>query len=139
MGHSYVEYRGQHRLLPDIEIVTVVHLLLDASRQESPTLTPGVAQLLAAWTTLIDTYGPGTIDVDLDGHLRTDADRDNLLRLIELARQRLQEAGPLVPGESMNRIVDAPGVLDFADRPVGDVLAAFDRFAAVLTGVSAAS
>lgn len=134
MGHSVVEYRGQARRLHDIEIVTVVHIVLDAWRSEqgAPPVTPGVERLLAAWTAMIDTYGPGTLDVELDGFLQTDADRESLSRLMQRARERLAARGDVVTGDYMNRIVDAPGVLEFVDRPVADVLAAFDRFGAVL-------
>ena len=134
MGHSVVEYRGRTRRLHDIEIVTVVHVVLDAWRSEpgAATVTPGVARLLAAWSTMIDTYGPGTLDVELDPFLETEADRESLSRLMQRARERLAARGDVVPGEYMNRIVDAPGVLEFVDRPVADVLAAFDRFGAVL-------
>lgn len=134
MGHSVVEYRGHVRRLHDIEIVTVVHVVLDARRAEggAPPLTPGVERLLAAWSTMFDTYGPGTLDIELDGFLETDADRESLAALMQRARERLAAQGDVVSGAYMNRIVDAPGVLEFVDRPLADVLAAFDRFGAVL-------
>lgn len=134
MGHSVVEYRGRSRRLHDIEIVTVVHIVLDARRSEdgAPPVTPGVERLLAAWSTMFDTYGPGTLDVELDGYLESEADRESLSRLMQRARARLAGQGDVVSGDYMNRIVDAPGVLEFVDRPLADVLAAFDRFAAVM-------
>ncbi len=136
MGHSVVEYRGQARRLRDIEIVTVVHIALDAWRSEpgAAPVTPGVERLLGAWSTMFDTYGPGTLDIELDGFLETEADRESLSGLLQRARDRLAGQGDVVPGDYMNRIVDAPGVLEFVDRPLADVLGAFDRFGAVLAG-----
>lgn len=134
MGHSYVEFRGRSRLMPDIEIVTAVHVVLDVVR-ETPSLklTENIDALLESWGTLMEPYGPGCLDVALDKFVETDADRDCLLDLLERSRGKLQEFGATVPGDYLDRVVDAPGVLQFVDRPVGDVLVAFDKMKGVLT------
>jgi len=56
------------------------------------------------------------------------------LKLIELSRQRVQRFGPVVPGDYLNRIVDAPAIFYFYDRPMPQALAAFDKFAEPLSG-----
>jgi hypothetical protein len=135
MGHSFVEFRDQTQMMHDIEIVTVVHAILDATRQTSdfPQLTDNIKALLNSWSTMIDTYGPGCLDIDLNQFLHTDADRDCMFRLIEFSRSKIQCFGPTVPGDYLNRIVDAPGVLQFVDRPTADVLVAFDKFIELLS------
>jgi hypothetical protein len=135
MGHSFVEFRDQTQMMHDIEIVTVVHAILDATRKTSgsPQLTDNIKALLNSWSTIIDTYGPGCLDIDLNQFVRTDADRDCMLRLIECSRSMIQRFGSTVPGDYLNRIVGAPGVLKFVDRPTADVLVAFDKFIELLS------
>ncbi len=135
MGHSFVEFGDQSRMMADVEIVTVVHAVLDAVRKapDSFQLTANAKGLLDAWSTLIDVYGPGCLEIDFNRHIRTDADRDCMLRLIKLARGMMQRFGPTIPGDYLNAIVDAPGVLVFADRPTADVVVAFDRFIDLLS------
>lgn len=72
-------------------------------------------------------------NIDLNQFVHTDADRDCLFGLLELSRNPLQRFGSWVPGDYLNRIVDAQGVLDFVDRPTSEVLAAFDKFTGLLT------
>lgn len=134
MGHSFVEFKDRTRMLNDIEIVTVVHIVLDMVRQASDSLqlTDQVRALVDSWSALIDTYGPGLLDIDLNQFLRTDADRDSLLELLRASRDMLERFGPLIPGEYLNRIVDAPGVLEFVDRPTSEVQDAFDKFIELL-------
>jgi hypothetical protein len=42
--------------------------------------------------------------------------------------------GPVVPGDYLNRIVDAPAILEFYDWPIAKALAAFDKFTKLLGG-----
>jgi hypothetical protein len=134
MGHSYVEFRGRSRLLQDVEIITVVHLVLDTARLEagSPRLTDGVEALLGNWRTLIDVYAPGCLEVGLDASVRTDVDHDCLLSLLARSRSRLEGIGPVVPGPFLDEIIDAPAIFSFGDRPTPGVIRAHDRFASVL-------
>jgi hypothetical protein len=55
-----------------------------------------------------------------------------MVSLLEFARSTVQRLGSLVPGHYLNRIVDAPAVLEFVDQPTVEILAAFDKFTAVL-------
>lgn len=135
MGHSFVTFRDQTQMMHDAEIVIVVHAILEATRKtsDSPQLTNNIKALLHAWDTVSDTYGSGCLDIDLNQFVRTGADRDCLLRLIEFSRSRVQNFGSIVPGDYLNKIVDAPGVLQFVDRPTVDVLVAFDKFIELLS------
>jgi hypothetical protein len=121
-------------LMQDVEIVAVVHILLDTAREAASSiqLTDGVAGLLGAWGSFIDVYAPGCLDVQLERFVQTDADRDSLLALASRARARVVQFGAAVPADYLDRIVDAPGVLEFGDWPVPGVLAAFDKFTGVL-------
>jgi hypothetical protein len=130
MGHSYVEYRRRDLLMHDIEIVTVVSVVLDAVRNGTgvPRVTPNVKRLLESWENLFDAYGPGCLGFSLDEFVRTEEDRMCLRDLFELAANWLGRQGAVVSGEYLDRIVGAPGVLEFQDRPVADILVSFEKF-----------
>jgi hypothetical protein len=125
-------------MMRDAEIVIVVHVILDVTRQTpdipAPQLTENIKALLDSWGALIDVYGPGSVGIDFNESVRTDADRDCLLRLIDISRQSLQRFGPVVPGAYLNRVVDAPVILEFFDWPAAKALAAFDKFNKLLSG-----
>jgi hypothetical protein len=136
MGHSFVDFRDRTQMMHDIEIITVVHIILDVTRQTSEQhalqLTTNIKAMLDSWSALIDVYGPGTVGIDFNEFVHTDDDRDALLRLIELARQSIQRFGAVVPAGYMNRVIDAPAIFEFDDRPMAKVLAAFDKFIKLL-------
>jgi hypothetical protein len=136
MGHSYVDFRDRTQMMHDIEIITVVHVILDVMRHNSEPLalqpTENIRAMVDSWSTMIDVYGSGTVNIDFNEVVHTEEDQTCLLELIELARQRVQRFGPVVPGDYLNRIIDAPAIFDFTDRPKAKVLAAFDKFTELL-------
>jgi hypothetical protein len=138
MGHSYVDFRDRTQMMHAIEIITIVHVILDVMRQtaEPPALQPteNIKAILDSWGTMIDVYGSGTASINFNEFVHTDEDRNCLLKLIELARQKVQRFGPVVPGDYLNRITDAPAIFNFTDRPITKVLAAFDKFTELLGG-----
>jgi hypothetical protein len=138
MGHSFVEFRDRVRMMNDAEIVVVVHIILDVTRQApdmpAPQLTENIEALLESWRTLIDVYGPGSVGIDFNEFVKTDEDRDSLLRLIDISRERVQRFGSVVPADYLNRVVDATAILEFYDWPASKVLEAFDKFTEPLSG-----
>jgi hypothetical protein len=137
MGHSYVEFRGRDLLMHDIEITTVVSVVVDAIRSATgtPSLTPNVAQLVGSWEQRGDVYGPGSLGFSLDDFVRSDEDRRCLLDLLDFAAKRLEQQGAVVSGSYLDRIVNAPGVLEFTDRRTADILPAFAKFRDLLAAV----
>jgi len=69
MGHSFIDFRERNRMLNDIEIITVVHVILDATRSfsEPPDFQPteNIKAMLDSWNSLIDVYGSGTVNMIL--------------------------------------------------------------------------
>jgi hypothetical protein len=128
MGHSFLKFRGRTERMHDIDIVTVTHVVLDEIRQhpDSYQLTDQVKALADSWIT--DVWGPGFQSINFNEFLHTDADRDCLVGVLRAARDSLQRFGPVVPGEYLNRVVDAPGVLNLADQETYKVQAPFDEF-----------
>jgi hypothetical protein len=137
MGHSFIKFRDRVQMMTDAEIVIIVHVILDVTRQTpdiaAPQLTDNIKALLDSWGALIDVYGPGSVGINFNESVRTDADRDCLLRLIDISRQSLQRFGMVVPGAYLNRVVDAPVILQFFDWPAAKALAAFDKFTTLLS------
>jgi hypothetical protein len=138
MGHSFVEFRDRIQMMNDAEIVVVVHIILDVTRRTPDVLAPRVTEnikaLLDNWEHLIDVYGPGSVGIDFSEFLQTDEDRDCLLSLIDISRQRVQRFGEVVPADYLNRVIDARVILEFFDWPTAKVLAAFDKFTKLLSG-----
>lgn len=134
MGHSFLEFRNKSQLLNDFDIIFVVHITLDAIRNSSdrPTITSGIKELLDYWETLTNIYGPGCLETELDRFVVTEDDRACLLRLLELARSLIEHFGATVPGDYLNRIINAPALFHFPDEKTSNVLAAFDKFIGVL-------
>jgi hypothetical protein len=135
MGHSYIDFKDRWRMMNDAHIVIVVHVVLDEIRQhpDAVQLSEGVKALVDSWNTFIDVYGPGCLKIDFNEFVRTEADRISLLGVLNFARDSLLRFGDLIPGEYLNRIVDAPAILEFGDLPTSKVQAAFDNFIELLT------
>jgi hypothetical protein len=90
--------------------------------------------LLKAWSTLLESYRPGCLDLTLNEFILTEADRHALVNLLLFARSRVQRFGPVVPGTYLKRIVNAPARLEWFDRPTADVLVAWDTLIELLDG-----
>ncbi len=138
MGHSYVKFSDRVQMMNDMEIIIAVHVILDVTRKTpdipAPRVTENIKILLDSWEHLIDVYGPGMVGFNFSEYMQTDEDRDCLLRLIDISRRRLQQFGEVVPGDYLNRVVDASAILEFEDRPIAKVLTAFDKFTKLLSG-----
>jgi hypothetical protein len=137
MGHSFLKFKDQVKMLNDAEIVLVVHIILDVTRQtpdiRTLQLTESIKALVDSWQTFIDVYGSGMVGINFNKFVQTDADRDCLLKLIGISRQKVQSFGSVVPADYLNRVVDAPVILEFFDWPTAKLLAAFDKFSELLS------
>ena len=130
MGHSFVKFRDRMELMPDSDVIIIVHVILDVSRKDSNSvqLTDNVKALLDYWNSLLDVYGPGCLRLNLDKFILTEADRKSLLGLVRSAKNTIESFGSTVSVSYLNNIVDAPAILEFYDRPTAEVLVAFDKF-----------
>jgi hypothetical protein len=138
MGHSYVKFRDRVQMMNDMEVIIAVHVILDVTRKTptspAPRVTENIKNLLDSWEHLIDVYGPGMVGFNFSEFMQADEDRDCLLSLIDISRRRLQQFGAVVPAAYLNRVVDASAILEFEDRPIEKVFAAFDKFTQLLSG-----
>jgi hypothetical protein len=134
MAHSFVEYHNQTRMMHDIEILIIVNITLDTLQDlpDHPRLTTNIRALFDFWKNHLDTYCPGCIELNLNNYVLSDADNVCLLKLFALARQKVCNFGSIVSGDYLNRVIDVPAVLEFVDRPISDILPAFDKFIALL-------
>lgn len=134
MAHSYIDFRGNSQLMHDIEVVTVVSVVCDIvkTRRSSLQLTKGIDAMIASWCGGTNVYAPGCFDLEFDTYIRTEADRQCMLQLLDVARDELLRFGKVVPGEYLNRVADAPGILELTDRPVADLIASQNKLSELL-------
>ncbi len=134
MGHSFIDFRDKTKMMSDGDIIIVAYVLNDVAQRGSISfeLTENVKALLNSWNNLIDVYAPGCLDLNLNKFILTESDRRSLLSLIKSAINTIESFGSNVSGNYLNRIVDAPAILVFYDRPTAEVLVAFDKFTELL-------
>ncbi len=134
MGYSFIEFRDKTKMMSDTDVVIIAHVIRDAVQKGSIQFEPtdNVKALIDSWSNLIDVYAPGCLDLQLDKYILTESDRQSLLGLITSAKNIIDGFGSTVPGSYLNRIVDAPAILEFLDRPTDEVIVAFNKFAELL-------
>lgn len=130
MGHSFIEFRNQTKMMTDGDVIIITHVILDVARpwHDSDQLTDNIKGLLNSWNNLLDVYGPGCLDLKLDQFILTEADRNDMLELTKKSCGHIQNFGAVIPGNYLNQIVNAPEILEFFDRPKEEILVAFDKF-----------
>jgi hypothetical protein len=122
------------RLVHDIEIVTVTHLVIDTVNRDPDfgEISDSIKGMLSYWRKMLDAYAPGCLDLRLDETIRNKEDQDSLVKLLNNVRHKLQKCGQVITGETLDQIVDAPGLFEFGDRSIADIITAFDKFIKLL-------
>jgi hypothetical protein len=113
----------------------VVHILIDALKQndfQSP-LTANIKNLIHYWKGILDVSGAGILDSKLDQFVITENDRESILRVLQLSKRAIGALGPTISATFLDRVVGAPQLFRFVDRPTIEVLAAFDKFIDILS------
>ena len=117
MAHSFFEYRGRSVRLHDLDIVIAL-LLFDAalSRRDGRGAQDHLQGVVREWTSRLDAWGPGCIDLELDTILTGSASADALLGLIGQAQARDQRVDRdqhatyhelhAVPASSIQRVLE---------------------------------
>jgi hypothetical protein len=136
MGHSYVELSGRYKWMRDSDVIIAAHLVCDVAKDGDvkKKLTPGVAELLYHWNGMYDVYRVGCIDPDLNAYVKTEADKDCLIGLLEETKN-LACRQNAVKKEYLNQITNAPFMIEFLhDEPSKEIQRIFDEFIKLIKG-----
>lgn len=98
MGHSIQKYRGGRAIFNDLDLIVLIQLIEEASREEEA----GVQAIAAFWAEGLGAYGPGLIWLELDSLLSEEAHRSGMIRCLQAVQRRVESFGDLVPGKMLN-------------------------------------
>jgi|JI9StandDraft_2_1071091.scaffolds.fasta_scaffold126044_2 hypothetical protein len=135
MAHSFFEYRGRSVRLHDLDIVIAL-LLFDAalSRRDGRGAQDHLQGVVREWTSRLDAWGPGCIDLELDTILTGSASADALLGLIGQAQEELRMHGDEVPAEYINDRLGPSGNRVLHAVPASSIQRVLEQMASVLAG-----
>jgi hypothetical protein len=130
MAHSIQVVDGRAEAFNDLDLIALVGLMA----QEMKRGTPGhemLEPLMADWRARLAFYGPGTIDLKLDGVISSSALREQVVSLLAAVESRVRAFGDAVPAPVLNELRMVPGVR-FHDHATSTLVSAIIRLRALL-------
>ncbi len=111
----------------DLDLIVLVQFLAEVVSQsgEYPTLR----NLVEQWTANVRLYGPGVLDLALDGALKMPAAKGELVAALNTVKAKIAEFGSIIPADLLNSRNIAPGVTfnDYSVPILRDATARLER------------
>lgn len=114
----------------DLDLIALI-CLLEQEVESSPNVYETVAPLVARWQRDLANYGPGVIDLNLDGLVSSLNARAELVALLKAVDEKIRSSKKPVPASVLNARCSAPGIT-FHDYPLTNLTAAIGRLQALL-------
>jgi hypothetical protein len=126
MGHSIQRVRDRFEIFHDLDLVSLVGLLLEEVHRR-PHDYPHTERIVEAWVAELPKAGPGTIELELDTVVAAEGRIAEFEKLITPVRERVVGYGKTVPASVLNSACHMPGVV-FEDLGSEVLLSAVDGF-----------
>jgi hypothetical protein len=122
MANSIQEFHGRFASLNDLDVIAMIHLAMDAF----PLINEDkkISEIIAEWGQQIKVAGPGTIDLMLEGCLKSYEDKNSFFCILNKIRNNIKNFHEMIPAEVINKPV-AMGVL-FNDYPIQKIQSCLD-------------
>lgn len=135
MGHSVIKYAGRHEIFHDTYAHLVPCLIVETVKRDASmesSLTASITALLQYWSEPETYYVPGGIDLHLDEHIKTPADRRSLVGLITSTISRIEQMGKTIPAAYLNEVIGPLATVEYGDMPADKLKTALLRLGDLL-------
>lgn len=128
MAHTILEVGGRVEIIEDLDLLALLSLLLDKVQRESAKYST-LRGFLSDWRTGIALYGPGTMDLELEGIVESALARRELEALLLEVMNSLEQFGDTIPGSLLSNLCMAPGVefVDYSTEMLRNTISRFQR------------
>ena len=125
MAHSIQVMGGRAEAFDDLDLIALLGLL-GLEVESAPHAHLHVAPLIAVWQRDLETYAPGTIELNLEAVKRSAAQEAELALLLDSVARHARRYGRNVPAQVLSSRCKAPGVT-FFDYPAARIHEAIRR------------
>ena len=118
-------------VLNDLDLLVLIALLNEVGHVAREQLE-SLQSFFDSWRENCVGYGPGTIDLDLEGISASENAKSDFEQLLKAVENRLEEFGETIPAKVLTRWCEAPGVT-FNDYPTTTIKTTVERIRALMS------